>query len=131
MSAAFFLYSSTRRSLIHCGRRILRKPRTGPETRCERGQNGQTNRVPCAFGILSTITAQPLRHNRNITCGAGFSFEIFPTGFAGAFAAGLAGRREVAFRGRTVRRVARRDDRVAAIRPSIPRRAGFVILLAA
>src|ERR1700722_1826882 len=57
-------YSSTRRSFTHCARRTLLNPRTGPETRCDNGQKGQTNRVPCAFGILSTITAQPDRHNR-------------------------------------------------------------------
>jgi hypothetical protein len=57
-------YSSTRRSFTHCARRTLLNPRTGPETRCDNGQKGQTNRVPCAFGILSTMTAQPDRHNR-------------------------------------------------------------------
>src|SRR5580700_12113723 len=33
-------YSSTLRSLTHCARRILRKPRTGPGTRCDTGQKG-------------------------------------------------------------------------------------------
>src|SRR2546421_8514244 len=56
-------YSSTRRKRPHWGRRTFLKPRTGPGTRCDFGQNGQTNRVPCAFGILSTITAQPGLHS--------------------------------------------------------------------
>src|ERR1700730_17798940 len=43
-------YSSTRRILIHCARRTLRKPRTGPDTRCEWVQKGHTNRVPCWLG---------------------------------------------------------------------------------
>jgi hypothetical protein len=67
---------------------------------------------------LSTITAQPLRHNRKITCGAGASFEpAFTTGFAAAFNdfVGFEGRREAVFPGRAVRRLPRRDDRVAAI----------------
>src|SRR5690242_10244530 len=57
-------YSSTRRSLIHCARRTFRKPRTGPETRCECGQNGHTNRVPCWLGCFSTSTAHPDLQNR-------------------------------------------------------------------
>ena len=77
------LYSSTRRNFTHCARRSLLNPRTGPGTRCDNGQKGQTNRVPCAFGIFSTITAQPDRHNFTSTCGAGCSFEpIRPTGLA-------------------------------------------------
>jgi hypothetical protein len=65
---------------------------------------------------LSTITAQPLRQKRSSTCGAGASFEpTLPTGFAGGFPADFNGLRETALRGRTVRRVERRDDRVAAI----------------
>ncbi len=59
------LYSSTRRSFTHFSRRSLRNPRTGPDTRCESGQKGHTNLVPCALGIFSTITAQPFRHRRN------------------------------------------------------------------
>jgi hypothetical protein len=55
------------------------------------GQNGQTNRVPCAFGMFSTITAQPERQMRMSTCGAGPSLEeSFPAGFAAAFRAGFA-----------------------------------------
>src|SRR5258708_4598110 len=44
---------------LHGARRIFLTPRTGPGTRCALGQNGQTNRVPCAFAIRSTMTAQP------------------------------------------------------------------------
>jgi len=113
-------YSSTRRSFIHCARRTLLNPRTGPETRCDNGQKGQTNLVPCAFGILSTITAQPDRHNRYWICGAGTSFEAI-------FTAGFVARRGTAFRARVARRGvrlaarlvvrldARRVDRVAVI----------------
>src|SRR5665213_1967592 len=64
LSRFFFAdYSSTLRHLIHCARRNLRKPRTGPGTRCDTGQNGHTNRVPCAFGVFSTVTAQPGLHS--------------------------------------------------------------------
>ena len=122
-------YSSTRRSFTHCARRILRNPRTGPDTRCETGQKGHTNRVPCAFGIFSTITAHPALQKRNSTCGAGASFETRPAGFADAFTAGFAARRGTAFRARAARRVARRDVLVAAHKVlSIPRRAGFIFL---
>jgi hypothetical protein len=84
-------YSSTRRSFTHCARRSLRNPRTGPETRCDIGQNGQTKRVPCALGMFSTMTAQPGRQMRIMTCGAGPSFdESFESGFAAAFTAAFA-----------------------------------------
>ena len=123
-NAASFLYSSTRRSFTHCARRIFLNPRTGPETRCDFGQNGHTKRVPCAFGILSTITAQPGLHSRYNTCGAGiFLAETFTTGFAAGFTA----RRETAFRARDTRRTPRFDVRVAAINVlSILRRAGCI-----
>jgi hypothetical protein len=100
-------YSSTRRSFTHCARRTLLNPRTGPETRCDNGQKGHTNLVPCAFGILSTITAQPDRHNRYRICGAGTNFEVI-------FTTGLAVRRGTAFRARVARRGARLDARFAA-----------------
>jgi hypothetical protein len=104
-------YSSTRRSFTHCARRSLRNPRTGPATRCEIEQNGQTNRVPCAFETFSTITAQPGRQKRISTCGAGCSFEAsrdngFDGVLAAGFAAGLAAWR------RTVLPAARRVDRL-------------------
>jgi hypothetical protein len=84
-------YSSTLRSFTHCARRSLRNPRTGPDTRCEIEQNGQTKRVPCAFEMFSTITAQPGRQNRISTCGAGCIFDVRRNiGFATALAAGLA-----------------------------------------
>src|ERR1700693_890421 len=60
-------YSSTRRHLIHCARRNLRNPLTGPGTRCDTGQNGHPKRVPCAFGVFSTVTAHPGLHSRYST----------------------------------------------------------------
>ncbi len=92
-------YSSTRRHFTHCARRSLRKPRTGPGTRCETGQNGHTKRVPCAFGVFSTVTAQPGLHSRYSTC----------TGTTGVKRlAGLAGLGA----GRAAGRVVRADLRV-------------------
>ena len=76
--------------MIHCARRTLRKPRTGPGTRCDTGQNGQTKRVPCAFGVFSTVTAHPGLHSRYSTC-TGTADANRPTGFAG-FAAGRVAR---------------------------------------
>jgi len=128
-------YSSTRRSLTHCARRSLRNPRTGPDTRCDFGQKGQTNRVPCALGISSTITAQPDRHMRNKICGAGPSFDTdfvtgFTTGFAAGFATGFTARRRTVFRARVERLVARRDVLVAVIRVlSVTRRTGFIFCI--
>src|SRR5580704_5609979 len=121
----FSSYSSTRRNFTHWARRIFRNPRTGPETRCESGQKGHTKRVPCAFGIFSTITAQPALQIRNSTCGAGASFETF-------FTTGLAARRGTAFRVRVVRRAVRRCERRDVLLAvigllSISRRAGFIL----
>jgi hypothetical protein len=117
-------YSSTRRSLIHCARRIFLNPRTGPETRCDSGQKGHTKRVPCAFGIFSTMTAQPVLHNRSCTCGAGTDLET-------AFTTGFTARRTTDFRARAGRRVVRRAERrfarVTVIRLlSVLRRARFI-----
>jgi hypothetical protein len=117
---ASLTYPSTLRILIHCARRTLLNPRTGPDTRCDTVQNGHTNRVPCAFGIVSTITAQPARHNRYCTCGAGTNFETFTAAFAAGFTARLIARRGAAFlarrvAGRAARLVDLRDVRVAAI----------------
>src|SRR5208282_3620717 len=80
VSVPSILYSSTRRKRDHCARRIFLNPRTGPGTRCDLGQNGQTKRVPGEFGIRSTITAQPGLHS------------LYSTGSGGAtsLAAGLA-----------------------------------------
>src|ERR1700726_88475 len=77
--AIFYPYSSTLRKRLHCARRIFLNPRTGPGTRCDLGQNGQTKRVPRAFGMRSTITAQPGLHS------------LYSTGSGGAtnFAAGF------------------------------------------
>ncbi len=75
-------YSSTRRNLIHCALRTLRKPLTGPETRCECGQNGHTNRVPCWLGCFSTSTAHPGLQNRRSTGSSGSTcnFVVFRAG---------------------------------------------------
>ncbi|HXC86191.1 MAG TPA: hypothetical protein VNU23_00315, partial [Candidatus Cybelea sp.] len=98
-------------------------PRTGPGTRCDLGQNGHTNRVPCAFGIRSTITAQPGLHSLYRT-GSGGGTTTFPVGRTGLvlFAAArlvapFAGRadRFAAARRKEVRRPAVRVVRVALI----------------
>jgi len=99
----FDFIPSTRRSLIHCARRSLRNPRTGPGTRCESGQNGHTNRVPCAFGVFSTATAHPGLHNRYCTCTGGAATNR-PAGLAGF--AGRAGRADL--RARATRRAVER-----------------------
>jgi len=98
--------------------------------------------VPCAFAILSTITAQPARQSRKCTCGAGISRAAnFDSGLAAGFTfadrrAGAAFRvvralvRRVVVRVdvRVVLRAVLRDDlrdvRVAVIFVSFPRRAG-------
>src|SRR6185437_14249040 len=114
----FPYYSPTRRSFTHCARRMRRKPRTGPGTRCDTGQNGQTKRVPCAFGVFSTITAQPGLQIRYITCGWGMTTFSFRAGFA-------AGRTRL--EARAVRREVLRVVRVALIVPlSITRRVGII-----
>src|SRR5260221_5275052 len=84
------LYSSTRRHLTHCARRTFRNPRTGPGTRCDTGQNGHTKRVPCAFGVFSTVTAHPGLHSRYSTCTGTTGVNLL-TVFAG-LAAGRAAR---------------------------------------
>ena len=122
-------YSSTLRSLDHCGRRILRNPRTGPGTRCDTGQKGQTNRVPCAFGARSTITLQPGLHNRYNIGGCGAATARPTRTAALGFAAGRAGftgrTRRAVLRTRGVRRELRRALRVAAIfHPPYPPRPG-------
>ena len=140
-SSTSCFYSSTLRNFTHCARRNFLNPRTGPGTRCDSGQNGQTKRVPCAFGIVSTITAQLDLHRRKKTCGAGASLDpVFTTfsGFTGfaAFAAftvfALAAAsdrvRDALFLERPAWRDAeRRDAFVALIALSIPRRAGFIL----
>src|SRR5215470_8406003 len=106
------LYSSTRRKRPHCARRIFLNPRTGPGTRCDFGQNGQTNRVPCAFGMRSTTTDQPGLHNLYSTgSGGGATTRAGRTGlvvFVVALAVRLADAR---FTGRLVRRLAARPVR--------------------
>src|SRR5215469_17072520 len=112
------LYSSTRRSFTHCARRIRRKPRTGPGTRCDTGQNGQTNRVPCALGSFSTTTAQLDLHSRYIVCGGGMTTLALRTGFTSG---------RTYFRARAARPDTLRVVRVTLIvLPSISRRAGII-----
>src|SRR5215469_1994689 len=115
------LYSSTRRSFTHCARRIRRKPRTGPGTRCDTGQNGQTNRVPCALGSFSTTTAQLDLHSRYIVCGGGITTLALRTGFTSC---------RTCFRARAARPDTLRVVRVTLIvLPSISRRAGIIYCL--
>jgi hypothetical protein len=81
-------------------------------------QNGHTNRVPCALGMFSTITAQPGLQMRIKTWGAGLSFDAsFDTGLDAALAAGLAAAFVACLRTgfRAVRRVVRRVVLVAVI----------------
>src|SRR5215468_5815859 len=117
-------YSSTRRNRPHWACRIFLNPRTGPGTRCDFGQNGQTNRVPKAFGVRSTMTAQPGLHSLYSIGSRGTA--TFTAGFPAraGLAAALAARRFTArFTGRA-RRPALRVERVARIvsppRPTLP-----------
>src|SRR5258707_2540956 len=74
--AISLLYSSTRRKRPQGACRIFLNPRTGPGTRCDFGQNGQTNLVPSAFAARSTITAHP---------GLQSLYSAGSTGIAGGF----------------------------------------------
>jgi hypothetical protein len=82
---------------------------------------------------LSTITDQPDRHKRNKTCGGGANRdETFTAGFAADFATGFGDAflvlREADLRAGELRRVARRDVRVAVmslLSISPPRRVHF------
>src|SRR5712691_9868365 len=105
-------YSSTLRKRLHCARRIFLKPRTGPGTRCDLGQNGQTKRVPWALGMRSTMTDQPGLHSLYST-GSGGTITAFTgrTGFA-LMAVRFADAR---FTGRLVRRLAARPVRAVLV----------------
>jgi hypothetical protein len=109
-------YSSTRRNLIHCARRNFLNPRTGPGTRCDTGQNGHTNLVPCAFGAFSTLTAHPGLHNRYKTC-TGTAATNLELGRAAGFA-GFAGR-AAARAGLRVRATLREAVRVRLLRDAL------------
>src|SRR5215813_13563289 len=96
---AISCYSSTRRKRPHWACRTFLNPRTGPGTRWDFGQNGQTNRVPCAFGVRSTITVQPGLHSLYNTGSSGTIWDLrngstgLATGFGTTrFAARFAGR---------------------------------------
>jgi hypothetical protein len=88
-------------------------PRTGPGTRCDLGQNGHTNRVPCAFAMRSTITDQPGLHSlyRTGSGGATATFTAGRTAFALLFTARLT---TVRFTRRLLR-LAVRPDRVVRV----------------
>jgi hypothetical protein len=64
-------------------------PRTGPGTRWDLGQKGQTKRVPCAFGMRSTITPHPGLHSLYSTGSGGTitGFRFARTGLAATFGA--------------------------------------------
>lgn len=79
MSVPSIPYSSTRRSRLHCACRIFLNPRTGPGTRCDFGQKGQTNRVPSAFGVRSTMTDQPGLQSLYSTGSSGTATAFFTT----------------------------------------------------
>ena len=86
----------------------LAKTAHRPGTRCDSGQNGHTNRVPCAFGIFSTITAHPALQNRYSTWAGGASHDtVFTTGFTARRGTALP-RRALACAGRAGRREASR-----------------------
>src|ERR1700747_1379087 len=110
------LYSSTRRKRPQGACRIFLNPRTGPGTRCDFGQNGQTNLLPIAFGARSTITAHPGLQSLYSAGSNGIavcffsSTAAFTTGFATGFGA-------VRFATRLLDRFAPR--RTAARRPAV------------
>src|SRR4029077_9031741 len=85
--------------------------RTGPGTRCDFGQNGHTKRVPCAFGIRSTITPHPVLHSLYST-GSGGGATIF-TGRTGLLLLTATRFAAVLFAGRRV-------DLLAAFRTVLP-----------
>src|SRR5260370_6128984 len=110
-------FSSTLRKRPHCDRRIFLKPRTGPGTRCDFGQNGHTNRVPCALGMRSTITDQPGLHSLYST-GSGGATTTF-TGRAGLPALTTVRFADARFTGRLVRPLAARPGRFCLVAPIV------------
>src|SRR5215469_14645681 len=108
-------YSSTRRNRPHWACRIFLNPRTGPGTRCDFGQSGQTKRVPRAFGVRSTITAQPGLHSLYSTGSRGTATFTAGLPATAGFAAAFAARRFVVRFTGPARRPALRVVRVARI----------------
>src|SRR6202049_5256836 len=106
-------YSSTRRKRPHCARRIFLKPRTGPGTRCDLGQNGHTKRVPCAVGMRATITDQPGLHSLYST-GSGGATTTF-TGRAALLLLTTVRFADARFTGRLVLRLVARPVRVVLV----------------
>src|SRR2546425_11779110 len=113
LHAPFPIFPPPPRKRPHCARRIFLNPRTGPGTRCDFGQNGQTNRVPCAFAIRSTMTDQPGLHSLYRTGSSGTTTAFFTIGRT-SFVLLLLARFAVRFTGR-LRRPAARVVRVARI----------------
>jgi hypothetical protein len=101
-------------------------PRTGPGTRCDLGQKGQTKRVPCAFGMRSTITPHPGLHSLYSTGSGGtitgfrFARTALTTTFGAGFFAARLGRER--FTEALVRRA-------AAVLPDLDDRAALVAII--
>ena len=101
-------------------------PRTGPGTRCDLGQKGQTKRVPCAFGMRSTITPHPGLHSLYSTGSGGTitGFRFARTGLATTFGTDFFAAR--LGRERFTEALVRR---AAAVLPDLDERAALVAII--